>query len=101
MNHLRQAVLVTFFKFGDHISYFQRSAEDLQREYNLHQSSRKHYTTLLRGAALDLFMDRIDELRQEQHKLSLELEKTVRDQEQKIGELTKAIRIKSMPTQEQ
>ncbi|SRR6266436_3682849 len=86
------AALITFYKFNKYISYFQKAAENMQREYNLYHSGRKHYSALKKGAALDLLMDKIDELREEQDKFSLELEKTEQGQEQIIQDITKGLR---------
>lgn len=85
------AALMTFYKFNKYISYFSRATEKIQTEYNLYHSSRKHYSSLLKGEALDLFMDKIDELREEQNKLAFELHKTEEEQEQNIQTFTKGI----------
>jgi Protein of unknown function (DUF4231) len=84
------AALTNYYKFGSHAAHFQRAAENMQIELNLYQSGRKHYKDLSQGAALDCFMDKIDELKHKQNELSLELEKTTQDQDKKVAELVKS-----------
>ncbi|MFL5657815.1 MAG: DUF4231 domain-containing protein [Ktedonobacteraceae bacterium] len=81
------AALVNYYKFGSRTTQFQQAAENMQYELNLYQSRRKHYRDLSQGTAFDLFMDNIDELRRKRSELSLELEKSTQEQDQKIDEL--------------
>lgn len=83
------AAFITWYKFRDHILFFQQAAEKMQQEYGLYQSGRKHYTYLGIGASLDLLMDKIDELRQEQNEKSLKIGKIEEAQDQTINDLAK------------
>lgn len=74
------AAILNFYKFQDHITFQQTAAERMQLEYNQFATQRGIYKNLDRGAALDLFMDEIDKLRQETNELSLSLEKAAQDQ---------------------
>lgn len=62
----------------------------MQLELSLYQSGRKHYKDLPRGAAFNLFMDNIDELRHKRNELSLELEQAIQVSDPKITELLNA-----------
>jgi len=81
------AALVNYYKFGSRAAQFQQAAENMQYELNIYQSGRKHYKGLSPGAAFDLFMDNLDELRHKRNELSLELEKSTQEQDKKIAEL--------------
>ena len=74
------ATLLNFYKFGEHIGHSYRAAEKLELEYKLFQTERGHYKALPSGAALDLFMDKMDELRQEQYEFSHSIEKAAQQE---------------------
>lgn len=73
------AALNNQFKFKQHGIIHQQIAQKIKREFNLHATGRGVYSTLPLGAALDLFMDRIDEIRHEQHEQLISLHKTSQD----------------------
>lgn len=83
------ATLANFYKFGNHAVHFHQAAENMQYELNLYESGRKHYTSLAPGAALNLFMDKIDEQRHKRNELSLVLEKTSQQTDTRIDELVR------------
>ena len=83
------ATLANYYKFGNHAVHFHQAAENMQYELNLYELGRKHYTSLAPGAALHLFMDKIDEQRHKRNELSLELEKTSQRTDTRIDELVK------------
>ncbi len=81
------AALSNHFKFGGRAIQFRQAAENMQLELSLYQSGRRHYKDLQRGAAFNLFMDNIDELRHKRNEFSLELEQTAQVLDKKITEL--------------
>jgi len=78
------AALTKYYPFGEHIINFRIAFEKTQKEYDLYESERGPYADLGRGAALDLVLDHIDEIRHEQNELSLSLEKRIQDQSKEL-----------------
>ena len=86
------AAILKFYRFQDHIQFHETAAAEMQREYIRYTNQRDIYAPLSTGAALDCFMDKIDELRQKTHELSLFLDKSSQDQMQdQIFRLSKSI----------
>jgi hypothetical protein len=74
------AAIIKLYKFDKQIGFYRTAALDMQQEYAKYLDQRDIYGQLSQGEALDRFKDKIDELRQKTHELSLTLSKSSEDQ---------------------
>jgi uncharacterized protein YukE len=74
------AAIIKLYKFEKQIGFYRTAALDMQQEYAKYTDQRDIYGQLSQGEALDRFKDKIDELRQKTHELSLTLSKSSEDQ---------------------
>ena len=83
------ASLLKYYKFSENINYTNQLKERLSNEITLFETRRSCYAKVDRGEALDLFMDKIDEIKEEQKKLSIFLESAT--QESKLNKILQEI----------
>jgi hypothetical protein len=76
-----------FYKFRERSKVYFLAAEKFNDELNLYQSQRGPYKNQRAGAALELLMDRVDQLKHEQTNIFLTLEeKLSKEQEIELGQ---------------
>lgn len=74
------AAIIKLYKFDKKIEFYQTAALDMDQELTQYSDQRGIYASLSKGEALDRFKDKIDELRQKTHELSLTLSKLSENQ---------------------
>lgn len=88
------ATLIRFYHFRDKASYFKTYSKKIKREYKLYENSRESYQGLKKGAAIDLLIDRVDQINREMDEISTKLEEKIqKNQEKEIEQSQKHIKI--------
>lgn len=81
------ATITKYYKFGEHVANLKTTFEKMQNEINLFQTNRGQYGQLNNGASLELFMDKIDEIRHQHNKLTLSFRREMQNQNKELIDL--------------